>query len=282
MGKRVGKLRSQTLIPIGTKFHRLELMSKVRLGEYGARGRRGGVGDFLCDCGKVVTMSVSKVRSGAVKSCGCLHLETVRTCRVTHGHSSGGRVSETYQSWSAALNRATCKTAKTWKDYGGRGIGMSKSWLKFENFLKDMGERPRGMTLDRIDNNRGYSKSNCRWVSHAEQNRNRRSNTVSSMEMASAIRDDKKSGMSNVAIAMKHGVTASNVSHICCYRAWDDGLPIEDRPVIKPRTKLSDDSVVAIRKDNRVHRIIALEYGVSQSTISTIKKNRTRMLNDQP
>lgn len=70
--------------------------------------------------------------------------------------------------------RCNDSNAPQFKDYGGRGIKICKRWDKFENFLSDMGEKPREMSLDRKNNEKGYSKSNCRWATRAEQNRNKR------------------------------------------------------------------------------------------------------------
>lgn len=66
----------------------------------------------------------------------------------------------------------------SFKNYGARGVGYEPTWAVFENFLKDMGERPTGKSLDRIDNAKGYSKGNCRWASRQQQNRNKRSNVM--------------------------------------------------------------------------------------------------------
>ncbi|MFJ9112967.1 hypothetical protein [Streptomyces sp. NPDC102283] len=122
----------------------------------------------VCDCGK--PHSVLLQMWGRTQSCGCLRTEQLVARSTTHGHSG----SSVYMTWGDMVNRCTNATHKRWADYGGRGITVCERWRKFDNFLADMGERPEGMTLDRIDNDRGYELGNCRWVSQSEQNRNRR------------------------------------------------------------------------------------------------------------
>ena len=86
-----------------------------------------------------------------------------------HGHTWEGGVSPTYMSWTAMKNRCLNPKHPAFHNYGGRGITICRRWMRFEGFLLDMGERPAGRTLDRIDGNRGYNKRNCRWATMQEQ-----------------------------------------------------------------------------------------------------------------
>ena len=91
--------------------------------------------------------------------------------RLTHGMSNTG----TYLSWRGAKQRCTNPNAASYPRYGGRGIEICSRWIhSFANFLEDMGERPEGMSLDRINNDGNYEPSNCRWATPSEQNRNQR------------------------------------------------------------------------------------------------------------
>lgn len=92
---------------------------------------------------------------------------------VTHGHRVGG-TTRTYEAWRAMHKR--CTEVRCAARYKGRGITVCVRWRRFENFLVDMGEAPPGLTLDRRDNGRGYSKANCRWATRREQQQNMRSN----------------------------------------------------------------------------------------------------------
>jgi hypothetical protein len=122
-----------------------------------------------CDCGIQTTVQVKNLRSGMTKSCGCLHQGT-----PTHGHTVNHQPSRTYRSWEAMKARCDNKSSISWPGYGGRGITVCDRWKhSFENFLADMGERPPGHTLDRINSKGNYDPSNCRWATPSQQRLNR-------------------------------------------------------------------------------------------------------------
>lgn len=133
----------------------------------------------LCDCGKQTIVPGCCLKTGNTKSCGCLQREVVSKIMTTHGHNSKTGKSKVYQSWDDMTQRCGNPNRKQYKNYGGRGIRICQRWKKFTNFLKDMGEPPtRQYTLDRINNNGNYCKSNCRWATRKQQSQNRRNNIM--------------------------------------------------------------------------------------------------------
>lgn len=118
-----------------------------------------------------------QLRAGDTRSCGCLRSELISARAGTHRRSG----STAYRVWLGMLDRTTRKGRRDFKHYGGRGIRVCERWMAFKNFLADMGDPPPGMTIERIDNNRGYEPGNCRWASHLEQVNNRRNNVMVSL-----------------------------------------------------------------------------------------------------
>jgi hypothetical protein len=127
-----------------------------------------------CTCGKVRTVRFDTLRDGVSKSCGCLAAENVGKRNFRHGDASRTAISPEWIMWRSMRARCANPSHKSFKDYGARGITVCKRWMKFKNFLADMGRRPPGLTLERKNNERGYCKSNCKWATRSEQAINRR------------------------------------------------------------------------------------------------------------
>lgn len=147
-------------------------LTMVRLtAERGDRNRVLGV--FCCVCGVIVRKPAGRVSAGTVPlHCGC---KTDHGAHRTHGQ----RHSPAYSSWLAMKRRCLDPNDKDYPRYGAKGIGVSIPWtLSFAAFYHDMGDRPDGTTLDRIDGSKGYERDNCRWATPVEQARNRRDLTV--------------------------------------------------------------------------------------------------------
>lgn len=125
----------------------------------------------LCDCGNTHVVSSHILQRKATRSCGCLHIERM----LTHGHTSRGKIHPEYNVWKTMRQRCSNPNRNSYPNYGGRGIQVCARWdTSFGNFIADMGPRPKGYTIERIDNDDDYKPTNCKWIPLTEQWKNRR------------------------------------------------------------------------------------------------------------
>lgn len=132
----------------------------------------------LCACNRKVIVRGSCLKRKNTQSCGCLKRERTIASNTKHGHTKNRKWSKIYIVWMSMIHRCNNPNHKHYSNYGDRGITVCKRWKKFENFLEDMGKPPKGLQIDRIDNSKGYDKSNCHWVTAKQNCRNRRDNRL--------------------------------------------------------------------------------------------------------
>ena len=162
---------------IGTRFHRLLVIAPAEPYICPGDTQRHKRWLVRCDCGIAKIVSQSNLRCGNTVSCGCYKRDRMIANNTTHGKAD----TPEYYSWTGMIQRCFNPKGKAWKDYGGRGITVCPHWMKFENFLADMGDKPAGTSIDRINNDLGYlcpkchpPTGNCRWATRTEQNNNQR------------------------------------------------------------------------------------------------------------
>lgn len=165
----------------------------------------------VCDCGTEKIVAARRLTGGYVKSCGCMARDPVVLRRVTHGMSK----TPEYIAYSSMKQRCINPADTNFLHYGGRGIVVCDRWMEsFENFLSDMGLRPPGGTIDRIDNNGPYSPENCRWATQKTQARNQRSNRI--IEFRGAR------------MPLSAAAELAGLNYNTAYYRWKRGIPLDE------------------------------------------------------
>ncbi len=197
---------------IGEKFGRLTVVAELPV-----RKRKQIVFMCICECGNTSSVVSSELRTGKTRSCGCFARDRARELGTTHGMSK----SAAYTSWQSMKLRVMSKP-----EYTSRGIQACTEWMaSFEAFYADMGNPPEGMTLERLNNNDGYHKANCKWADRTTQARNRRTSKIT-YEDACLIKTLKQHGKTDAFVANLFSVCKATVSHISSGRNWKDAVCI--------------------------------------------------------
>jgi len=217
----------------GKRYSRLVVVKEIK-----KRKNEKIFWECLCDCGNKTNVQSYHLKSGKIKSCGCLRQETVSLLNKTHG------MSNTYEHgvWRTMIERCYNKKAINYKNYGARGITVCDRWLtSFENFIQDMGIRPStNHQIDRINNNKSYNLKNCKWSTRVEQCINRR------------IRSNNKSG--------KTGVWS-------CGDKWKASITINKRRINLGTFKNKKQAILSRIDAEKKYFIPILKHGDSQADL---------------
>lgn len=199
----------------GQRFDRLVALERIGTEKWG-----GAIWLCQCNCGRRKEIAARVLRRGHARSCGCLISETAIKRCTKHGMFG----TPTYRVWAGMISRCHSENNKDYPKYGARGVQVCDRWRSsFEAFFADMGERPTGLSIDRIDNDKGYAPGNCRWATAQEQTQNRKACKLS-VQAAREIRRRAASGESRIALAIAYGVSQQSISKLLLGETWKNAI----------------------------------------------------------
>lgn len=222
--------------------------------------KKEAVWNCSCSCGGAIQVRGSCL-TGIVRfrSCGC------NKGHWTHRLTERGKKSGLYGIWTAMKNRCYNPNSEYYADYGGRGIKVCDRWKgSFESFFEDLGDRPKGMTLERIDNNGDYGPSNCHWATRKDQARNRRSNVILEFQGRSQILDGW---------AKEIGIEAATIR-----RRLALGWTMEKALTSSVKSQILDqdkaDEIRELLRKGLSAKEVAIQFGVSRANVYGIGAGR--------
>ncbi len=195
----------------GNKFNRLKILSVFQK-ETNDKMKKRRYALWECECGKIGESLADNIRRGFTKSCGCLNKEVSK--KQTHNIRHGMTNTPIFSVWLGMRNRC----GRNVKGY--ENVEICKRWGSFENFYIDMGERPAGMSIDRIDNNGNYEPDNCRWATREEQQRNRKITKLNRLKVE-MVRYLYSRGVKQKELASLLGVGNWIIGSVCRRETWN-------------------------------------------------------------
>ena len=203
---------------IKNKYGLLKVISQDPIDHIPKSGKKRSKHICKCDCGKTISVVTSELtrKTKGKKHCGCLTSKNRSSNHKTHGMSN----TKEYKTWVDIIRRCTNENREQYKNYGGRGIKVCKSWLNnFESFINDVGFAPsKKHTIERIDNNSDYKPSNCIWATKTQQARNKRT-TKLSLDQAIEIRQ-RSQFEKEIDLANEYNVCRKTINNIKNNKIW--------------------------------------------------------------